>query len=292
MTLLARLADMIRQDGAAALVTLADVKGSSPREAGARMAVRRDGAFTGTIGGGALEWQALAEAQALLSAEDGRKRVLDRSLGPDLGQCCGGRVRLVIERFGRADLAEIEALAEAERKAEQDQAIPILLFGAGHVGRALALALAPLPVRVTWFDARENAFPSHVPANVEIARTGPAALVAAAADRTAVVVMTHSHALDLEIVAAALEERRFAYVGVIGSETKRRRFVSQLRQAGLSDELIATLVCPIGVPGLDGKEPAIIAASVVVQLLLLREAGSASGEKQDAPAQHLTGEIP
>jgi xanthine dehydrogenase accessory factor len=281
MNLFETLAAMIGRDGRAALVTLVEVKGSSPRDVGARMAVRADGAFSGTVGGGALEWQALAEAQAMLASPEGpRRRLVDKALGPDLGQCCGGRVRLLIERLGEEDLPGIEGLASALAEEEKVAAFPVMLFGAGHVGRALVLALAPLPVRVTWVDGRRQAFPERAPANV-VAVEGhdPAGLIASAQDGTAIIAMTHSHALDLDIVAAALSQRRFAYVGVIGSTTKRARFVTQLRQAGLPDDLIDALACPIGLPEIAGKEPAVIAASVAAQLLQVRGRAMAAQKK-------------
>jgi len=333
MSIFDRLATMVRDDGRAVLVTLASVEGSSPRDVGARMAVRADGAFAGTIGGGTLEWQALAEAQALLATATGNSlRRMDRALGPDLGQCCGGRVRLTFERFGPEDLDWLRDLARAlalgakvsigmptaaghfqRRAATPDESAllpdgeervvladgtifervtapstPVLLFGAGHVGRALVMALAPLPFRVRWIDPRPDAFPAHVPANVTVVHatdptqelvqtsgdlgglvqaSGPGEEFVQTSHAGIVLVMTHSHALDLEIAMAALNLRRFSYVGVIGSATKRARFLSQMRQAGLDDALAATLVCPIGLPEIGGKEPAVIAASVVAQIL-------------------------
>jgi len=219
----------IAEHGAAALVTLAQAQGSSPREVGARMVVAPNGAFTGTIGGGALEWGALAEAQALLARRDGPAVArLDRALGPDLGQCCGGRVLLTIERFGVADHEATASLAEAERKGVLttiattgndgrlsrhlakpdegrsprpayevqidgrvyerfgDEPTALYVFGAGHVGRALSVALAPLPFAVTWIDGRPGAIPDTFPANVTaIAQNDPVELLARAP-------MTHS----------------------------------------------------------------------------------------------------
>ncbi|MGJ4855391.1 xanthine dehydrogenase accessory protein XdhC [Labrys sp. La1] len=321
MGIFATLKAMVERDGRAVLVTIMDARGSSPREAGTRMAVRADGAFSGTVGGGTLEWQVLAEAQALLSAGEGRRlRSMDKALGPDLGQCCGGRVGLMLERLERDDLAWLSELAAPSvnrghvligmpqdrggfmRRPATDaeaQGLPaeaasrflpdgrllerlepanpsLYLFGAGHVGRALILALAPLPIDVVWCDARPDAFPSHVPQNVVLRRDAePGRILAGAPDRARIVVMTHSHALDLAIVSTALAADRFAYVGVIGSQTKRARFLSQLRQAGLTERLIEGMICPIGVPGIEGKEPAVIAASVVAQILQLpRQAGS------------------
>jgi xanthine dehydrogenase accessory factor len=316
-----RLIDAIEAEGLAALVTLARVQGSSPREAGARMVVRPSGGFHGTIGGGALEWAALEAAQTALKL--GRGPALRRSLalGPELAQCCGGRVEWRIETFDRRDLGDLGVIAAAEgrgsatiraaiggqgrieRRLEGDQrgerltaALPeeegwtepvgesaraVYLFGAGHVGRALALALAPLPFAVRWIDSRREAFPNFAPANVALIHAPePAAELANAPDGALIVVMTHSHALDLEIVADALRAERFAYVGLIGSATKRARFLSQMRAAGLSEAVLAKLVCPLGLPGIEGKDPAVIAASTAAQLLMA--GGRSEGERAGA----------
>ena len=164
-----------------------------------------------------------------------------------------------------------------------------ICFGAGHVGRALALALAPLPFAVRWIDPRRDAFPTHAPANVTLIHAPePAAELAGAPDRALVVVMTHSHALDLELVAEALRVQRFGYVGLIGSATKRARFLSQMRAAGLTELELARLVCPIGVPGLESKDPAVIAASSAVQLLIVSEKLSAD-EPGALPARRRSG---
>ncbi len=310
----------ITEHGAAALVTLAEVRGSSPREPGARMVVRPDGGFTGTIGGGTLEWIALAEAQALLADRRGGVfRRLDKALGPDLGQCCGGRVIVTLERFDARDRNMVETLADLERSgplvtvatteggrlvrrppasaegalisSEPYKRLPdgriverfgssvtsLYLFGAGHVGRALALALAPLPFAVTWIDPRPGAFPSHVPANVTcLVELEPARLLSQAPDGALIAIMTHSHALDLDLVAGALKAGRFPYVGLIGSATKRARFVSAMRKIGIAPDAIDRLVCPIGLTEIRDKTPAAIAASITAQLLIVREAAAAS----------------
>ena len=318
MALFRDLMAMIERDGAASLVSVREVQGSSPRNVGAHMLVRRDGAFSGSIGGGALEWRAMAEAQALLAAKDGRTiRLLDQALGPDLGQCCGGRVKIAIERFGPADLDWIAPLAVAEHAgvittiAEPmpggalrrrlfvgdsppgalietfgTDRLAVLIAGAGHVGRALVLALAPLPFAVTWVDPRPDAFPGVAPQNVATLAGSPVDALAALPDGAMILAMTHSHALDLEIVDAALRAGRFSFVGVIGSATKRARFVSQLRKAGLDLATIERLVCPIGIQGLGGKEPAIIAASVAAQLLIERDA---LAQQQSAQKAHHVG---
>ncbi len=298
-----RLIEAIEAEGAAALVTLAETAGSAPREAGARMVVRPSGGFYGTIGGGELEFEALAAARAALAAGRGAARRRSVALGPELGQCCGGRVVWRVETFDKSDLADLAPLRAAEREGpfvalarlggdgrverrlgdapedgEQREAFgeaatPVYLFGAGHVGRALALALAPLPFTVRWIDPRPDEFPKLAPANVTmVAAADPPAELAAAPDGALILAITHSHPLDLAVVAAALRQDRFAYVGMIGSATKRARFASLLRAAGVEDARIAKLVCPIGLAGIVGKAPAVIAVAVAAQLLMARGA--------------------
>ena len=298
-----RLIEAIEAEGAAALITLAETAGSAPREAGARMVVRPSGGFYGTIGGGELEHEALDAAGAALAAGRGPARRRSVALGPELGQCCGGRVVWRVETFDKRDLDALAPLRAAEREGpfvaqarlgedgrvarrlgdapeggEQPEAFgeattPVYLFGAGHVGRALALALAPLPFTVRWIDPRPDEFPKLAPANVTmVAAADPPAELAAAPDGALVLAITHSHPLDLAVVAEALRQDRFAYVGMIGSATKRARFHSQLRAAGVAEERIARLVCPIGVAGIVGKEPAVIAVAVAAQLLMTRGA--------------------
>jgi len=310
MTTWASIARFIDAQGGAALVTLAQAQGSSPREVGARMVVAPDGTFTGTIGGGALEWGALAEAQALLGRDGAMMKKLDKALGPDLGQCCGGRVLLTIEKFGAADREAVATLAKAEgagvlttiatvgsdgrllRRAGEladspayetcadgtvrerfgEEPTAFYLFGAGHVGRALTVALAPLPFSVTWMDTRPGAIPAQFPVNVTAITQGdPVELLARAPDGAFVAVMTHSHALDLDLVIAALRADRFAYVGLIGSATKRARFTSAMRKMGMADATVDRLVCPIGLTTIQDKAPAAIAASVAAQVLIARE---------------------
>ena len=328
------VAETIAAQGACALVTVAAVRGSAPREAGARMVVGPDGGFRGTVGGGELEWRAIGAARDALAREAPAAALSRFALGPDLGQCCGGSVRLLTEVFDRSRLDEVRALAAREaagpfgtrgrigprsveravdddvmREApgpagtrrpaaarctadnvaaredleglpvelESDGVIverfrdlrpPVWLFGAGHVGRALMLALAPLPFEVTWIDERDGVFPAAVPANVRPLRSADAAAEVARAPADArIVVMTHNHPLDLAIVHAALAAERFGYVGLIGSASKRARFTRRLREAGIAEARIAELVCPVGMPSIRSKHPAAIAAGIAAQLL-------------------------
>ncbi len=269
-----RLAGIVARDGAAALVTVVDTKGSAPRETGAMMAVLADGSFFGTIGGGALEHEAQVLARQLAGQGNAVSRRIDRALGPDLGQCCGGRVVLDLDVFTR-DNADVLTTRIADADA-RDHRQPLVIFGAGHVGRALSLALAPLPFIVTWIDSRDDAFPAHIPANVRPVKSrDPPSEIAHVPSGAFVLILTHDHALDLAITAAALSRDDLPFVGLIGSATKRARFARRLAELGIDVSRIASLVCPIGLPGITGKEPAVIAASVVAQMLGLVGEGAA-----------------
>jgi xanthine dehydrogenase accessory factor len=312
------------------LVTVAAVAGSAPREAGTKMLVHLDG-IAGSIGGGHLEFKALAEAKSLLrTAAAPQAELLDFALGPSLGQCCGGRVTLLFEPLTPGalpwltawqqpagdrvlltrlspstklviepdkapidlgfDLADpLGALAESaapavlfhrddpgscyllERMVDSRQ--DLYLFGAGHVGRALVQVLGLLPYRVRWIDSRAEMFPPDLPANVEVeCSASPRHDVAAAPPGSFFLVMTHSHPTDLEICDQVLKRGDFAFLGLIGSESKRATFLSRLRQRGHGEATLDRLTCPIGLPQVTAKEPASIAVAVAGQLLARSEA--------------------
>jgi xanthine dehydrogenase accessory factor len=265
-----RMRRSLQDDLFVALVHLAAVRGSSPREEGALMGVTIEGAFFGSIGGGTLEFRAQQEAALALAAlrKGGKPRSarFAWALGPEMGQCCGGSVDVVVTTFTLNEIALIDAYFQDA--VSGDERARLLLFGAGHVGRALVMALAPLPFHVSWIDSRPEAFPAAIPANV-IDRNiaDPVEEVARAPSSASILVMTHDHALDLAITAAALSRDDLPFVGLIGSATKRARFERRLRELGVREARIASLVCPIGLPGIEGKEPAVIAASVAAQLL-------------------------
>lgn len=331
---------LLTRDGVAALVTVIGAKGSTPREAGARMVVSIDGAISGTIGGGRLELDAMEHAIAALhQGHDGSER-LDLALGPSIGQCCGGAVSVMVETFTAARLEAVAKLAEAEARGPfQTTAISagtapidrrivgtaplgptaavgadgrldesfgeplreLLLFGAGHVGRAVVLALAPLPFRIRWIDGRRGTFPDLPLSRLEQVMTGtPAAELKAASSDAFVLIMTHDHGLDLDILHAALSEDRFPYVGLIGSRTKRARFEHRLAELGHPETRIRAFTCPIGVPGITSKEPAHIAVSVVAELLIVDEklrrtpvgetaAGHSADSSENGQVAHLFG---
>jgi xanthine dehydrogenase accessory factor len=251
----------------AVLVTVSSTQGSAPREVGAWMVVFPD-AIEGTIGGGHVEFEAIARARALL-ADSGGPFECSYTLGPSLGQCCGGAMQLRFERVTRADAAVL-----AQRLAPQRA--PLALFGGGHVGRAIVQALAPLPFAVTWIDSRDEVFPQEVPGNVECEHSDPVqAAVPLLAPQSRVLVMSFSHAEDMDIIAACLKRLRerddLPYVGLIGSKTKWATFRHRLEHRGFADTDFARITCPIGVPGIAGKQPEVIAASVVAQILQIQD---------------------
>jgi xanthine dehydrogenase accessory factor len=285
------------EEGPVVRAVVIEAKGSTPREVGAWMLIARDW-IDGTIGGGALEYACIARARGMLSEEHAaswRRAVEHFHLGPELNQCCGGAVTILLERFGGAEVAALEAGAqrggnvsavhplESGRPIEFVLAAPagtdgfvealgpvetrLMLYGAGHVGQALARALEGLPFAVTWCDADRESGPAA--AGVV---SGDLPVIAAAAPRGAFhLVMTHSHSLDEAIVAAVLQAGTFGYLGLIGSATKAARFRQRLLKAGIDPAQVAEMHCPIGLPGLAGKVPAVIAASVVADVLLRRQ---------------------
>ncbi len=251
----------------AVVVEVLQTQGSAPRVSGTRMLVAAD-ETVGTIGGGHLELKAIAAARARLEGDEHTAREQHFALGPSLGQCCGGAVTL---GFAPLDAGAIAAWP-----------VPVPLFhlqlhGAGHVGRAIATALAMLDVEVDWFDERDEEFPATTllgspwPERIRrISADTIEAEVRQAPPGAFFLVLTHEHALDLRIVEAILRRGDFAFCGLIGSKTKRAKFARRLEERGFPPEAIARIACPIGIEGIAGKEPEVIAAGVVAQLLLQR----------------------
>lgn len=247
----------------AVVVEVAAARGSVPRGAGTRMLVAAD-AVVGSVGGGHLELKAIGHARALLHGV-ARAEAVERerfALGPALGQCCGGAVELAYTPLDRADPAAWPPPAPR---------FWLQLHGAGHVGRAVVRLLSDIDCRVQWVDGRADEYPSErpLPAHVEAVVTeSPAAEVAGAPPGAAFLVMTHSHALDFDIVRAVLARNDDRdWLGLIGSASKRAHFESRLRQRGVAAPAVARMRCPVGVEGIAGKEPAVIAVAIVAQLL-------------------------
>lgn len=296
---LTKLAELNYQGTPCILVTVASIVGSTPREVGAKIIVTADDMF-GTIGGGNLEFQACKLARDQLDNPEPQQ--LKRfPLGAGLGQCCGGLVNLLFEpvievcdwiesalgyeRLNREWVREVpiqEGPVNVRRFDDDDSGlvanvfvevnrsvdVELILFGAGHVGRAVVKAMTDLPLRIRWVDSREKEFPKEVSDNVEVICTDiPEAEVDAAKPDSYYLVMTHEHGLDQRLCEEILKRDDFTYFGLIGSISKRRMFETRMLRRGIESEKFKNMICPIGVEGISSKQPAMIAISVVAQIM-------------------------
>ena len=250
----------------AVLVRVDELQGSGPREVGAWMAVTASDVVN-TIGGGQLEFDAIAKARAALAAGrvmEARQRF---ALGPSLGQCCGGVVWLDFEWLDAQAIAGL-----AERLGDQREWRRIALFGGGHVGRAIVDLLARLPATVHWIDSREGMFPEPLPDNVRAEQSEPVqGAVPTLAAGSHVLIRSFSHAEDLDILASCLKRQResgdLPYIGLIGSKSKWATFRHRLEARGFTAAELAHVTCPIGIPNIPGKQPEMVALSVVAQAM-------------------------
>jgi xanthine dehydrogenase accessory factor len=230
------------------LVTQIETLGSTPRETGAKMVVTHDALF-GSIGGGSLEFQAAADARGMLTEGQRGPKIEKNILGPDMRQCCGGATTLIFEPF-------------------YPSAVTLALFGAGHVAKALVRILDGVSIRVLWFDEREGIFPATVPHGVQtISVDDPKTAIARIPAHAHVLVMTHSHERDFQLIRALIQRDDLATIGMIGSASKWGQFRHRLSKEGIAGEKTASVRCPIGLPGLKGKKPAEIAIAIAAQLL-------------------------
>lgn len=245
---LALLADFEARGEPCVLVTVANEQGSTPREAGTKMLVGREEQHL-TIGGGHLEYRAVDIAREMLAAGTRQPRLERFSLAASLGQCCGGVTTLLFE----PQLA---------------QDVPVIVFGAGHVARALVPLLAGLPCAVRWVDSRPQEFPAVLPAGVEkIVTDEPVDEIARMPAGAYYIVMTHNHPLDLELTDAILARGDHGYFGLIGSRTKWAKFRHRLAARGHGADRLATVRCPLGLPEVQGKLPLEIAIAVAGEVI-------------------------
>ena len=268
-SLIDALQGVIAKAEPACLVTVAKVRGSAPREVGAMMLVTQT-ETVGTIGGGQLEYQCIQTAVERIRQEAPGVESWSRTfpLGSNCGQCCGGVVDVLFEPVTAESADRVQIDHDLH---EQQQNFVIAVFGAGHVGSAVVATLAGLDCHVRWIDSRSKVFPNDVPANVvTIESNAVAQEVACLPPGSYYLVMTYSHSLDFDICDQVLRRQDAAYCGLIGSIPKRRRFERLLRKQGVSDEMLAQLSCPIGVPGIPGKRPQEIAVAVVAELLQIQ----------------------
>jgi len=261
-------------------VSVESTQGSVPRDAGTWMAVFADRTI-GTIGGGRVEFEATLDAQMRLGGAE-HELVRRYALGPSLGQCCGGVMFLRFESVGPADVPALRARLDGART-------PVALFGGGHVGRAVVEQLGRLPFSVTWIDSRDEVFPQSVPSNVACEHSDPVhQAVASLAPSSHVLIMSFSHAEDLDVVAQCLQRQRsrrdLGYIGLIGSKTKWATFRHRLQERGFSQEELAAIHCPIGIAGIAGKEPEVIAVGIAARLLQIPAQGLPSPPRADTRA--------
>lgn len=279
------------------LVVISRVQGSTPREVGAMMIVTKDG-FWGSIGGGMLEHDALFQAKSVLNASpndrpSGQRFWRDYPLGPSLGQCCGGFVSIMVEHINRADRSLWQDLAAKQSGflIHSDDAqkpvywsdhpqghdglvqpltpdtVPLYLYGAGHVGRAVIDVTGGLPLDRYWVDTNADRFPEDIPSDVTvISASDPAQIPQYAPEGAIHLVMSYSHQMDLDICAEILKQGHHHKIGLIGSATKWARFRSRLKQMGIAEAAIDQIQCPVGLLAISGKEPARVALSVAGQL--------------------------
>jgi xanthine dehydrogenase accessory factor len=315
--------EMVTLHGTVVRITIIKAEGSTPRGVGTTMTVTGD-SFSGTIGGGTLEFEALIAARELLSGkntEPWARDVRDYPLGPSLGQCCGGYIRLMFETISeyeaptltnaRDSMLAVRAIQAGQatrfiqhrtddsdhwplpvRRAVREmqsgiqirqatlindwfieplgtERTALFLYGAGHVGRAVVKALADLPFEIFWVDTATARYPEDVSKAIhKLVAVDPAEVANHAPQDAFHVVMSYSHAIDFDVCRAVLARNNFAYLGVIASKTKRVRFVKRLLQEGIPQSTVSRLNAPIGLTGITGKEPAIIALSLAADLVL------------------------
>ena len=229
------------------VVSVVKVLGSAPREVGTRMIVASNDEW-GTIGGGNLEYEITIKARQILLEAYDQPVLIDVSLGASLGQCCGGRVQVLMEPV------------KSKPK--------IVIFGAGHVGKELVDIATELPINIDWIDERQEQFPSKEYNNVRrIVPNNSIEVLEDLEGHEAVIILTHNHSIDLNICEALMRLQHKAYIGLIGSKTKWKRFESQLIQRDFDPKLVAQIKCPVGIEGISSKNPRAIAISILAQLL-------------------------
>ncbi|WP_424948249.1 xanthine dehydrogenase accessory protein XdhC [Candidatus Spongiihabitans sp.] len=259
MTWIEAIARLSRQDKSCVIVTVLAVRGSAPRDAMSKMVVDENAIYD-TIGGGNLEYQAIAKARDMLSSSSNNEPTIVResfTLGKDLTQCCGGKVELLFEHIAAQDFN-------------------VVVFGAGHVGKALVTILSELPCKVRWIDARDEFIQVHKNAalgsNIDIMKMqNPDVDVERGPANAYFLVMTHSHELDMQLVEAILSRNDARFCGLIGSKSKAAKFRSRLARKQFSSDEIARLTSPIGLARVGGKRPMEVAVSVAGQLIALRQ---------------------
>jgi len=245
------------------LVTLLGVRGSAPRDSGTKMVVSSDATFD-TIGGGHLEHKVTQIAQQLMRDGQSGQKIEHFPLSVKLGQCCGGSTSVLFETFINTN-------------------INIMMFGAGHVGHAIAPMLAGLPINLHWVDERCDLFPQTVARNTQhVVSEVPSDEVVSMPPSSYYIILTHNHQRDFEICSAILKRNDAKYVGLIGSDTKWKRFQQRFSHRGFSESQIQSISCPVGLSQVSGKLPMEVAVSIVGQVINIYQ-------QDKAPTPHKQG---
>ncbi|MGI0117221.1 xanthine dehydrogenase accessory protein XdhC [Zooshikella sp. RANM57] len=243
------------------LVTMLATSGSTPRNAGTKMVITQNDIFD-SVGGGNLEYQIISVARKLLNDVNVQQYIEYFPLGPSLGQCCGGSTVVLFEKI-------------------TESRVNTVLFGAGHVGKALVTILSELPCKIYWIDAREMMFPISIPSNVMVINSdNPVTEVSEMPANSYYLVMTHNHQLDFLICEAILKQNNFSYLGLIGSTTKWQRFQQRLKYKNFSEEIIGRIRCPIGLNEVPGKRPMEVAVSIAGEVINHYQKNQSDRKKQ------------
>ena len=256
------------------IATVLGASGSIPRDQGSKMVITANQQFD-TLGGGHLEFKVAEKAQSLIAENNVGNSIEHFPLGASLGQCCGGSVTVLFESFAQ-------------------QGMHLTVFGAGHVAKALMSILGGLPGQVNWVDNRENMFPdeSQVPSNVKMhLMEYPTDIINTLPENSQILVLTHNHQLDYELVETALKKGNFSFVGCIGSETKAKRFQMRLQHKGFNEEQISQMLCPVGELDIPGKLPMQVAVSMAAQLIKHIDDGEAKPLRQGVSWKTVKTEI-
>lgn len=243
------------------IATVIGAAGSIPRDQGSKMVITAEGDFD-SLGGGHLEFSVMNKAREMLANNEAGNHVEHFPLGASLGQCCGGSVTVLMEAFVQAGLN-------------------LTVFGAGHVAKALMTILAELPGQIRWVDSREDQFPTEMGSNIQkYVEAYPADMIQTLPKGSQLLILTHNHQLDFELVEAALKRDDFSFIGCIGSDTKAERFKMRLKHKNVSQDKIDSMICPVGSLDIPGKRPMEVAVSMAAQLIALQHDGEVKSLRQ------------
>ncbi|MGO2477429.1 MAG: xanthine dehydrogenase accessory protein XdhC [Pseudoalteromonas sp.] len=243
------------------IATVLGTVGSTPRASGAKMVISGEHIYD-TLGGGHLEFKVIEKARELLAIGESSQAIEKFNLGANLGQCCGGAATVMLECM-------------------QCERFTLDIYGAGHVAQALISILAQLPMRIRWIDSRADVFPQHIPNNItKIIDEEPTEQVKTAPKNTCYLILTHNHQLDFELTQAIIKRGDAHWLGVIGSDTKAKRFEQRLAHRNFTTEQISKMVCPVGLKNVTGKLPMEVAISISGQLINLYQAQQSQPPKR------------